>query len=74
MNLPWSERNSLLKGMRAENPNGLLCIMPKKHPLLFKIIGTTHLDHAPGRADRFPVFKLAKVDSDIPWVHLHRAL
>ncbi len=47
---------------------------PNKRPLLIKIIGTTRLDHTPGRTDRYPVVKLAKVDSDTPWVHLHRAL
>ncbi len=36
----------------------------KKNPFLIKRIGKTHLDH--GRADRFPVVKLAKVDSDMP--------
>ncbi len=46
----------------------------KKHPLLIKRIGTIRLDHAPGHADRFPLVKLAKVDSDTPWVHLRHAL
>ncbi len=56
--------------MGDETLIGLLHITPKKHPLLIKIkrIGTTSLD-------RFPVVKLAKVDSDdMPWVHLRRAL
>ncbi len=53
---------------------GLLHVTPKKHPLLIKRLGTTRLDHAPGRADRFPVVKLAKVGSDTPWAHLHRVI
>ncbi len=53
-----------LKGMRDETLIGLLYVIPKKHPLLIKRIGTTRLDQAPGRTDRFPIVKLAKVDSD----------
>ena len=44
----------------------LLHITPKKHPLLIKRIGTTRLDHAPGRANCFSVVKIAKVDLDTP--------
>ncbi len=50
--------------MGDETLIGLLQVTPQKYPLLFKRIGTTRLDHAPGRADRFPVVKLAKLDSD----------
>ncbi len=60
--------------MGDETMIGLLHIAPKKHPLLIKKIGKTCLDHLPGCADRFPVVKLAKVDSDIAWVHLRRTL
>ncbi len=38
---------------------GLLYLMPKKHPLLIKRIGTACLDHVPGRADRFMLFRCA---------------
>ncbi len=48
--------------MGDETLIGLLHVTPKKHPLLIKRIGTTRLDQAPGRADRFPILKLAKVD------------
>ncbi len=51
--------------MGDETLIGLLHVTPKKHPLHIKRIGTTRLDHEPGRADRFPVVKLAKVDSDM---------
>ena len=60
--------------MEDETLIGLLHVTPKKHPLLIKRIGTTRLDHAPGRANRFPIVKIAKVDLDTPWVHLRRAL
>ncbi len=65
-NPPQNERNLLLKGMGDDALVGLLHVTPEKHPLLIKIIGTTRLDHAPGRSDRYPVVKLAKVDSDTP--------
>ncbi len=39
--------NLLQKGMGEETLIGLLHVMPKKHPLLIKRIGTTRLDHAP---------------------------
>ncbi len=72
---PQSERNLLLKGMGDDALVGLFYVTPpNKRPLLIKIIGTTRLDHTPGRTDRYPVVKLAKVDSDTPWVHLRRAL
>ncbi len=37
----------------------ILCYAQKNTflPLLIKRIGTTLLDHAPGRADRFPIIK-----------------
>ncbi len=65
-NPPQNERNLLLKGMGDDALVGLLHVTPEKHPLLIKIIGTTRLDHTPGRTDRYPVVKLAKVDSDTP--------
>ncbi len=60
--------------MEDETRIGLLHVTPKNHPLLIKIIGITRLDHVPGRIDRFPLLKLAKVGSDTPWVHLRHAL
>ncbi len=69
MNPPRSEHNSLLKGMGDETLIGLLHIMSKKHSLLIKSIGTTSLNHAPGRDDRFSIIKLTKVDSDTLFVH-----
>ena len=65
-NPSWHERNWLLKGMEDETLIGLLHVTPKKHPSLIRGIGTTRLDHAPGRANRFSVVKIAKVDLDTP--------
>ncbi len=72
--MPWRERNWLLKGMGDETLIGLLQVTPKTHPLLIKIIGTTLSDHAPGAPTVCPVVKLAKVDSDTPYMHLRLAL
>ncbi len=49
-----TERALTLKGMGDETLIGLLHLMPKTHPLLIKRIGTTLLDHAPGRPNIFP--------------------
>jgi len=52
--------------MADETLIGLLHATPKTHPLLFKRIWTTLLDHVPGVPTIFPIVKLAKVDSDTP--------
>ncbi len=62
-NPPRSERNSLLKEMGDETLIVVLHVKPpKKYPLLIKRIGTTRLDHAPGRADLFPPWETMRLD------------
>ncbi len=63
-----------LKGNGRWDSDWFIARHAQKHPLLIKRIGTTRLDHVSGHADHFLVDKLAKVDSDTPWVHLRRAL
>ncbi len=70
--MAWAQH--ALKGNGIWDSDWFIARWAQKHPLLIKRIGTTHLDHALGRADRFPVVKLAKVVSDTPRVHLSRAL
>ncbi len=66
MNPLWCEHNWLLNGMGDETLIALLHVMPKTHPLLIEMIGTTILDHALGASTIFPIIKLAEVDSDMP--------
>ncbi len=62
-----------LKENVKEDSDWFIARYAQKHALLIKRTGTTHLDHAPMRADCFRVVKLAKV-GDTPWVHLRCAL